>query len=281
VQLPAPVDPGSITAAQISQLQEVTKENLSDTQMRALLAKSGGHVNIAVELYFNTFDAAQNDLRKRGLPVHTDRSPQRKRLSAEEQKEVEATYARVVNGEDDDIEIVGTKTDVALVAMPHARCSCPVAPTFVVLPPEQEASERVRKANSKTCPKCYCYVCDVLASECTEWTSHCMAFDRDQTWKKRRAQKKQKTTAAAPAAAAAGAAAGGTPAAQRAGSSSTSTSASVSGGGTGGAAATAQARKPPPLCNVPGWTVNWSSDHNEWFYWNQQTQVSQWVAPTA
>ena len=74
VQLPQAVHPSTITAAQIRALQDVTKENLSDEQMRALLAKSGGHVNIAVELYFNSFDMVQNDLRKRGLPVHTDRS---------------------------------------------------------------------------------------------------------------------------------------------------------------------------------------------------------------
>ena len=266
LMLPAPVDAATITASQISQLQEVTKENLSDGQMRSLLAKAGGHVNIAVELYFADFDAAQNDLRKRGLPVHTDRSPQRKRLSAEELKEQEATYARVVNGEDDDVEIVGTKTNSALVAMPHARCSCPTV-HFIVLP-EKEASERVRNINSKTCDKCYCWVCDVLASECTEWSSHCMAFDRDPTWKKRRTEKKTH-----PDASAAASTAGAT---DSVGATAGATAATAS------AASVADATgKPKPECTLPGWTVAWSSEHSEWFFWNAQTKVSTWIAPTA
>ncbi len=259
--LPAAVDPGTINATQISQLQEVTKENLSEDQMRALLAKSGGHVNIAVELYFADFDAAKKDLLKRGLPVHTDRSPQRKRLSADALKEQEETYARVVNGEDDDIEIVGTKTDTALVAMPHARCSCPTV-HFIVLP-EKEASEKVRSTNIKTCDKCYCWVCDVLASECNEWSRHCMAFDRDPTWKKLRAEKKSQAGASTVASAGAAGASGRT-------------------GGTGAAAAAAGATdpdKPKPLCTLPGWTVAWSSEHREWFFWNAQTKVSTWNPP--
>ena len=265
--LPAPVDAATITASQISQLQEVTKENLSDGQMRSLLAKAGGHVNIAVELYFAGFDAAQNDLRKRGLPVHTDRSPQRKRLSADELKEQEVTYARVVNGEDDDVEIVGTKTNSALVAMPHARCSCPTV-HFIVLP-EKEASERVRNTNSKACDKCYCWVCDVLASECTEWSSHCMAFDRDPTWKKRRAEKKAQSDSSAAASAAGATDSVGATAAAPAAAPAANTSVADA------------PDKPKPECTLPGWTVAWSSEHREWFFWNAQTKVSTWIAPTA
>ena len=202
-----------------------------------------------------------SDVQGLPLPVHTDRSPQRKRLSTEALKNQEATYARVVNGEDDDIEIVGTKTDTALVAMPHARCSCPTV-HFIVLPEKEEASEKVRSTNSKTCNKCYCWVCDVLASECTEWSSHCMAFDRDPAWKKRRAEKKTQV-----------------------GSSTVASAIAGSTGATGSAAVAAAAAtdpdKPKPVCALPGWDVAWSSEHREWFYWNPQTKVSTWTRPTS
>ena len=152
--------------------------------------------------------------------------------------------------------------------MPHARCGCPTM-NFVVLPPDKEVSERARATNSKTCDKCYCYVCDVLATECGEWPVHCMAFDRDKTWKERRAKKKEsgKAAAAAPAAAARV-------------SKNAAASVGKSGGASGGGGAAAAApRKPKPACTVPGWTMVWSPDHCEWFYWNSATQVSAWTPP--
>ena len=75
------------------------------------------------------------------------------------------------------------------------------------------------------------------------------------------------------------AAAGGTAAGQGVDSSSRS-----SGGGrgsvtTGATAEATKPRKPKPMCETPGWTVDWSSEHNEWFFRNMQTKESTWVAP--
>ena len=43
------------------------------------------------------------------------------------------------------------------------------------------------------CDKCFCYVCDILASECTQWNIHCGASDKGSDsykWKSERSMKK-------------------------------------------------------------------------------------------
>ena len=56
----------------------------------------------------------------------------------------------------------------------HARENCVIEP-FAVDP-------------SKHCDKCFCYVCDVNASDCTEWDSHCHAKNNERKWKNLRSK---------------------------------------------------------------------------------------------
>ena len=80
------------------------------------------------------------------------------------------------NNNDEDVAIVGTKNHVDLV---HMRQHC------VDYPFRKSSS-----SNAKYCSGCYCYVCDVKASECTTWQRHCHATDQSLTWKNQRAAHK-------------------------------------------------------------------------------------------
>ena len=89
---------------------------------------------------------------------------------------------------DDEVQITGRKGELALIDFPHSRENCSVK-KFV---PGNE---------HHTCPNCYCYVCDIPASKCTEWQSHCKATHTSPHWQGLRAAKK--AGSAQPAAAAA------------------------------------------------------------------------------
>ncbi|CAK8695886.1 unnamed protein product [Clavelina lepadiformis] len=88
---------------------------------------------------------------------------------------------------DDDLEIVGTKE---AEIMSHIRCDCPVH-TYVRI---ESVSISPNPANVKSCSKCYCYICDKLAAECTQWTAegcpHCNANTKSSCWKARRNMKR-------------------------------------------------------------------------------------------
>ena len=81
---------------------------------------------------------------------------------------------------------------------------------------------------SACCPNCYCYVCDIPASKCDEWASHCKATHTSAHWRDARARKRN------------GGAAG-----------SSSDGGAAAGGG-GGAAASSS--------NYPVWVQRWSCD---------------------
>ena len=52
-----------------------------------------------------------------------------------------------------------------------------------------------KKSNSKSCEKCFCYVCDTLVSECKSWETHCNASDKGRdkdSWKRLRDKAKNK-----------------------------------------------------------------------------------------
>ena len=42
------------------------------------------------------------------------------------------------------------------------------------------------QSNQSCCPNCYCYVCDIPASECTSWAAHCNAYYSSNYWKEQR-----------------------------------------------------------------------------------------------
>jgi len=83
--------------------------------------------------------------------------------------------------DDGDIQITGSTGKNALSDYPHPRHEC-VVKSFTKNP-------------EHFCPNCYCFVCDIKASECTEWKDfHCKA-DRDIKWRRRRIKTRNKRKA--------------------------------------------------------------------------------------
>ena len=111
----------------------------------------------------------------------TNRSKQRTRiLSPPRALTSTKETATIGGGGGEAIELVGVTRGVqALVDYPHFRFQCAL-----------EAFKRARAAKKeKFCPRCYCYVCDVLASECQEWVSHSKAVDTVPRWRAKRETK--------------------------------------------------------------------------------------------
>jgi len=83
--------------------------------------------------------------------------------------------------DEDDLVIVGS-TGTFSSDLPHARAHC-------VNRPFRSTKERVGKEeggnNEMFCPNCFCYVCDVKASDCKGWlkVGHCHAHDKDPYWR--------------------------------------------------------------------------------------------------
>lgn len=92
----------------------------------------------------------------------------------------------------EDFQIVGGTMQVAS-DMPHQRYACTMHP-FRMAPAQYNAgghkqtetasmfAERCRM-NIKSCAKCYCYVCDMLVTQCAEWPQHCHATHKEARWK--------------------------------------------------------------------------------------------------
>lgn len=73
-----------------------------------------------------------------------------------------------------DVECVGSRVGVvALVDYPHFRFQCVIEPFK-----RQRHTKKLRY-----CPRCYCYVCDILASNCKEWEEHAKANDTVHKWR--------------------------------------------------------------------------------------------------
>eukprot|EP00177_Eucheuma_denticulatum_P000382 GFKZ01000653.1.p1 GENE.GFKZ01000653.1~~GFKZ01000653.1.p1 ORF type:complete len:260 (+),score=41.89 GFKZ01000653.1:264-1043(+) len=73
-----------------------------------------------------------------------------------------------------DVECVGSRVGVvALVDYPHFRFQCVIEPFK-----RQRHTKKLRY-----CSRCYCYVCDILASECKEWEEHAKANDTVHKWR--------------------------------------------------------------------------------------------------
>ena len=93
---------------------------------------------------------------------------------------------------DTDIAVVGTKNHVNL---PHMRQHC----TEYQFEPSLYKIGR-QAVNVKTCTCCYCYVCDIPATECTAWQIHCHATDKGAQaaeWKRRRISARAPTSVVA------------------------------------------------------------------------------------
>jgi hypothetical protein len=84
-----------------------------------------------------------------------------------------------VNG-DDDIEFLGGNMTV-LADMAHQRESCSIKKFY---------TSQNHPENAQYCNNCWCYVCDCLVQECTEWSRHCHAFSKSATWKEEKNSRK-------------------------------------------------------------------------------------------
>jgi len=125
-----------------------------------------------------------------------------------------SSSARQIGGGDDDDEIEALGTSNVL-RLPHARHDC-TQHSFVedVLRKkgmgQSQAARNGLEANKKTCDQCYCFVCDVPASDCESWagpaltpsTAHCLASSRGInaiTWTRLRDEKKKSTSSSSSA----------------------------------------------------------------------------------
>jgi hypothetical protein len=88
------------------------------------------------------------------------------------------TLAVATSNRDEDVEIVGATGPNALEDFPHPRQDCVSFP--------------VQKNSRLFCKKCYCYVCDSLASECPNWTFHCEAKAGVYFWEQKRKTERTK-----------------------------------------------------------------------------------------
>jgi len=75
------------------------------------------------------------------------------------------------SNDNDDVQVVGT---VGHIRLPHMRQHCTEKP-FQSIANTTYAAQRGN--NKNYCEDCYCYVCDVKASDCAVWDTHCNATD--------------------------------------------------------------------------------------------------------
>lgn len=76
----------------------------------------------------------------------------------------------------DDVQVVGTSNALRL---PHMRCHCTVYKYIVDL-------TEAPSDNLDCCDLCYCYVCDTLVKDCSNWDVHCQATDKSDYWRSER-----------------------------------------------------------------------------------------------
>jgi hypothetical protein len=88
------------------------------------------------------------------------------------------TLAVATSNRDEDVEIVGATGPNALEDFPHPRQDCVSFP--------------MQKKPGLFCKNCYCYVCDVRASECPSWTFHCEAKAGVHGWERKRKTERTK-----------------------------------------------------------------------------------------
>ena len=75
---------------------------------------------------------------------------------------------------DDGIEVLAVNGNGSF-NLPHSRSDCTKHKFNSAEADQYHSSTCSLKdlANAKHCDKCYCYVCDDLASKCIEWRTHC------------------------------------------------------------------------------------------------------------
>ena len=93
------------------------------------------------------------------------------------------------NNNDKDIcLVIGSKGVNVLAHLAHSRENCVNFP---------KAKSWNGKANRNFCSKCYCYVCDIPASDCSVWEQHCHASHKNKKWRQKRERFRKKAEAEA------------------------------------------------------------------------------------
>lgn len=147
----------SVNGARITSTQQVAKVFQNDT----------------VDMVVFRPSEVPNLLRLQDLMLSLDNTDQRKLKRQRNNDEgVEETP---------DVEIVGVATRSRCKKaedMPHARSCCsklPFVPCHFVLKNNVDGAQYVvtRMSNVQHCAQCYCSLCQVPASDCSQWSWHC------------------------------------------------------------------------------------------------------------
>ena len=105
----------------------------------------------------------------------------------------------VCDDDDDEVKFIGGNVDTALFNMPHHRQHCPLH-SFQSWE-QQDAGAHVDEVavvqiNRNICKYCYCHVCEIKASECSQWEKHCLhCLKKGKTKEKRGGQENTSTGA--------------------------------------------------------------------------------------
>jgi len=116
--------------------------------------------------------------------VSTDQPAGQKRPleSKKETPDSKKQKVQEIESDDDCVVVECRQADI----LPHCRADCPVEPYSFTENVKIGAFEN----NAKYCDKCFCYICDVKASECKFWNTprepHCNANSKAPCWKARR-----------------------------------------------------------------------------------------------
>jgi len=115
-------------------------------------------------------------------PVPPPPPPQQQQQQAPGQQPVKTDVPNggMQDSDEDELVIVGCSGAFS-AELPHARAHCVNRPHRIV-------KDRVGVEgdnNEQYCPNCFCYVCDVKASQCQGWlrVGHCHAHDKDPYWR--------------------------------------------------------------------------------------------------
>lgn len=85
----------------------------------------------------------------------------------------------------DEVEIVESVPGNMCVTAPHARASC-LKQCF-----RTKVDDCAHVQNLEYCEMCFCYVCDVRASNCMHWYVHSMAFPQSYDWHRLRVRTRE------------------------------------------------------------------------------------------
>jgi hypothetical protein len=119
--------------------------------------------------------------------------------SESEMPHTNTNNAKKVHDDDEELEMLGTVGQNALLDFPHSRENCAVHKFNVAISSIQKekshhcdnTSHMNPNSNHKFCTNCYCYVCNELASRCKSWKEHCGASHSEASWRRERSSAKK------------------------------------------------------------------------------------------